>query len=968
MRMKKRLKFIFIMIIFSTLITSESVTETEIPAKTYKGIKNAREIIQNISFIDIFNMPADYWARDAIIEIAALEAIKGYGDRNFRPEKILSKEEAIALIYRMLGKEGEAQKAAEALDAARSGNLKKKEALSLWADGYLKLAADDGVISRADLQTALQRFQPKPGTKNKFVRADPVERQEVATWIAKATKLKPIYGQQNIFNNFNDWYKSDPLKIPYIEAVLQNKIMNGKSGGIFDPQGSVTRAQMAQILKNMEDLVFPARQLERKTGYIERIYEDRTQVQSGGKVNKVIEVRGDDGKIYHIVATISQNQTAQKRKEFTPGTSVQEENELIVYRNRVLGTSESVKEGDKLEFIANADGEVKFIKAIPGLMSVKYVIGSVVSVNETESSISLRDNKGNIITYVLKDKPEVLKDDRAISIAEIPIDREVRLTVQNDLVTRIEVLSYSAGGLKKEISGIVEDNNPSLGYISLYDEEGLGDKAGLRIFFYNPDNIQVEKNHRKAVINDIEPGDTVHIIVGEDGYIKELSGADNYEPIYGKVILKGQTNLVVEYENGTQQVLDIDENVLVVSNEKRVSYEEIRNGDYIRMLVQKTPEHIKIKAINIQTNPQNISNIYKGSLLGVDLINKNITLKHPEKLHKGKWDGDFQFGFLVLKLSDDVKVYDGEKLVDLEKIDTSYIGRDVYVAVQKDFGNEETAQMVSFKNSVSFETLHEDFINSIVSGANQFTLGKTYGNFQYDEGTIIVKDGRLTGGRSLVPSDHVYVIGNRDSDSNTIQAKVIMEVKKTGLGYIQVFRGKLSSINPNKDFTLETFSVLNGLNWEYNDFPKTFSITYNTRILGDEGIIGTSDFNPYIEDSYIGKSIYVVAKGTEALLISTAPYGAFNVRGEVLSIGSDEQETSKSRTSKIKIINTGIYDRTSSQWIPKGVIELNVPINAVLLKNDEVITLDKIEKGDLVRVLKKDDTSGGDAYVILVEK
>lgn len=47
-----------------------------------------------------------------------------------------------------------------------------------------------------------------------------------------------------------------PADAWYTEAVeycIANGLMNGKGGGIFDPEGTVTRAQVAQVLYNMED-------------------------------------------------------------------------------------------------------------------------------------------------------------------------------------------------------------------------------------------------------------------------------------------------------------------------------------------------------------------------------------------------------------------------------------------------------------------------------------------------------------------------------------------------------------------------------------------------------------------------------------------------------------------------------------------------------------------------------------------
>ena len=80
-------------------------------------------------------------------ESSALDIMKGYGDRQFGRTNNISKEQAIAIAYRMAGREAEAQKLGEALNNAKIAANKKTDAVSLWSDGYLQLAANEGLIS-----------------------------------------------------------------------------------------------------------------------------------------------------------------------------------------------------------------------------------------------------------------------------------------------------------------------------------------------------------------------------------------------------------------------------------------------------------------------------------------------------------------------------------------------------------------------------------------------------------------------------------------------------------------------------------------------------------------------------------------------------------------------------------------------------------------------------------------------------
>jgi len=107
-----------------------------------------------------------------------------------------------------------------------------------------------------------------------FLRRAPAQRQEVAYWISKVFGIEPVYGSAEIFNSFRDWSSADPLKIPYIEAVLVENIMNGEGNGYFRPTGFVTREQIAQIIKNADKRVLPLLGYEKKMGTVEDIRKE----------------------------------------------------------------------------------------------------------------------------------------------------------------------------------------------------------------------------------------------------------------------------------------------------------------------------------------------------------------------------------------------------------------------------------------------------------------------------------------------------------------------------------------------------------------------------------------------------------------------------------------------------------------------------------------------------------------------
>ena len=172
-----------------------------------------------------------------------------------------------------------------------------------------------------------------------------------------------------------------------------------------------------------------------------------------------------------------------------------------------------------------------------------------------------------------------------------------------------------------------------------------------------------------------------------------------------------------------------------------------------------------------------------------------------------------------------------------------------------------------------------------------------------------------------------------------------------------IYRGRISEIKDGKSFTLESFSQLQGIEWKYYNTPKTFNITYDTRVLNDDGILNVRDFVGYGEDSYLRRTVYVASDGVNAVLVSTAPFGTENVRGIVYEIDGD----------MMKLKDVSVYDESELMWVNRSDISIGLLNNTVIVEKGKIINAKGIVKGTPVRVLKKDTDSGGDGYIVFVE-
>lgn len=965
-----------------------SVSAAEQAEKVYKGIADAQVVLNNLDYYDVRN--SGTWATEAIYETGALDVIKGYGDKRFGRTDIVTKEQAIAIAYRVAGREADAQKAAEELDNARNRDEKKKNALSMWSDGYLKLAADDGLLSKEDLADA---FNPDPSTldPSSFYRGAPAERQEMGFWLAKALKLEPAYNQQELFNSYRDWKESDPVKIPYLEAALKNNIMNGDGNGRFNPRQSLTREQAAQIVKNASRFMLPTLHYEKLTGTIENMGLSRTLPGGQRMETATLDIRNLNGKLHQVtvgyINTPGQSDRNEQNGQMTGATIL----DLVVYKNGNITNSSALEIGDRLEYIVAPDNTVKYVKVASNEVNTQYLVAQLKNIDPQKLTLSVSPfftldtsdmtlaqryasfspiEGKTVDSYIYSNNVSVKSKGRNVEIKSLKPDAYVLLTIVNDMVTAIE--TFDVNQVREEekgiVSGMVEENNPELGYITLYREDGTGTgpdalEAGLlRTYTYSPKSgIEAYKNHKKVDISEIGAGDSIFLKLDDQSNVVAASAASNYAVKYGKVRSIGTSSMAVEYEDGQQQVLDIDENTLVTVNGQKVDPTSIKDGDNLRLILQITGQGTRVKEIALSGRERDISNIYKGTFSYADKVSNTIVLKNAEVLDKDRWQRTGQKGFISIKLGDRYNVYANNQITNIDRADQLLRENEVYVAAGKEYDGEERAVMLSFRNPKNPEApvVYDDTVSGIGQGIGQITLYKENKNLKVTPGTIVVRNGKLVPGSSIRSNDNAYVVAGMDMGSGELYAGVVNIGERYTNSALQIYRGRIRQINDNKDFTVESFSELNGLSWNYWNTPKTFGITYDTRILNDSGVVSQRDFKTYGDESYKDKTVYIAAKDGQALLVSTASFSnPFHVKGEIYDTGSG---------SSLKLHNAKIYDPNNLLWNDSKDITLTVLKNSVIIKGGTVINASALKKGDRIQAVKKDKTTAGDAYIIFVE-
>jgi len=167
-----------------------------------------------------------HWARQAITEMYASGIISGYPGGLFLPDKSVTRLEAVAMLIRVLGLEGQAQK----VEKTDVGYYIPPVS---WGRGYLIMGVQQGMLDKDHLA------QLGP--------AEPATRAEVAVLVCHALKLSADESALT----FADSGQIPEVYRDYVAAVVKNKIIQGLPGNLFKPNDGINRAQMAVLLSRL---------------------------------------------------------------------------------------------------------------------------------------------------------------------------------------------------------------------------------------------------------------------------------------------------------------------------------------------------------------------------------------------------------------------------------------------------------------------------------------------------------------------------------------------------------------------------------------------------------------------------------------------------------------------------------------------------------------------------------------------
>jgi len=946
----------------------------------YTGRPEASLMIQNLNFADV---PAGFWAKDAITRAGALNLVKG-DSGYFNPGLAVTNEEAIAFALRALGQEN----AAQAMGAALLGQLPANSALvTVWSLGYLNLAQNIGLITPADFADAMVPDQTALDPTINFIRGGAAARERVADWLYRALSsanpaVFPARVQQGIYTA-NDWQNISPQYADAVETLIQNNVLPVYPNGNFDPKGTISRAEMAQTLANLDGIYYNFAGILKKTGTVGGVGGDYALTTGSGALSRDIYVRTERGGVDILRYGLASSTSPQSGSL-----------DAVVFRGGEVAGLESLMEGDRIEYLVSpANGIVLYVQVTQEGLSAARVRASLQSVDFISGTITVSAD-GDTFSFpmagglfgVANGVQFVRFGSQKLDIASLPYGSGVELRLKNNIVDYIAYVGEPMTA--PETRGIVTENDPSLGFLTVIDPEGRQVtkayyESGLKVRkkeYYDmsgeasyigrvfPD---YEYDPLEADISAIEPGDIVFFTTDPDDphTITYISAAANCSARYGKILEfsadAGLSRMLVEFENKQTSWYDMTANTRVSKNGAPIGPSDVRPGDWASILINQAligPGYVmeSVKEMTVEGGGHNITEIIKGQFAGIDAVQNRLIIKNAQTLTKAGWGGNTQIK--TFDISGGAEYYSGGTRVSADYAANSlkHADMDVYIALEDNYAGARVKK-VTFRSGRD-ELLNPDTVLD-ADGNGNFRMLSNAGPISADDGSIIVRDGRLITGRGVMPADYATVCLN---GQNTAAVALISSYPDAEGVYLA--RGRVLSADGGKSFKVQSMSSLYGNTWQYTPIQREFAIDGGTVFMNASGPAQMESFTDFTGEPAIDKVYNVVVDGSRASRVVDSPFANKPIRGVVYQASDNI----------LNLKNVTCYDDKTGKWLPisgkNPTASVSIPANAIVVKNNSIVGIGKIEPGDQLKImtdaLPEQPAAGMSVtgYIVLTEK
>ena len=182
-----------------------------------------KDMSQNVPALSFTDIPAGYWAYDAISSLSSKGIVSGYPDGTFKPDTTITRAEFATMLVKALG-----------LNTAGTTGQFTDVTADDWYYGSVNAAVYAGLVSG----TGDHLFAPN----------DAITREQMAVMVAHALGSKAPAVDGTELNAFSDRSSVNSWAVTGMEEAVKAGIVSGMTAGTLAPKDNATRAQAAAMI------------------------------------------------------------------------------------------------------------------------------------------------------------------------------------------------------------------------------------------------------------------------------------------------------------------------------------------------------------------------------------------------------------------------------------------------------------------------------------------------------------------------------------------------------------------------------------------------------------------------------------------------------------------------------------------------------------------------------------------------
>lgn len=562
------------------------------------------------------DVTGNHWAAMNIEKMNARGVIGGYPDGSFQPNKTVSQVEAVCMAVRALG-----------LQASAPGNLPDITfPVPGWAESDVKLAVRHGLLKSSD------QFSAYSGASRAWV----------ARLLVRMIDKESEADERLLMPNFTDTFKIPDWAVYYVRVAQDNDLVAGYADNSFKPDQPVTRAELVAFLSRVEKHQ-PARELGYISGSVVSVgasqiaitaddgrnltftvpagfsaFEkskrvpladlqrfDRVKLLADGSSLKFLEVT--TGQDISAVVSGTVKKVYPEANAFVvelPGGGLKT---LLLPGNAsmtVVGSSaqglNALQPGDLVEVTLNSAGYVTGI-VVNSRAGASGNTGVVYDLDHEEGLLTLQWDNDQLTSYPLAELVSVQSGARFPTLNDIRKGDRVRVTLENGVVTGIELVE-AAARLTVQGRVIILD--------TVREIVNLEVEGKLQVYRLSPGVKVSVPGLTSAFLSDVKYGDTVTAAI-KDGQVVSLAveGRESGDLLTATVLAVDTGNRMLTLKGGDDKLMAYD-----VKREARI----VIDGDESSLGDIERDMEVKIRLLDGDIIYIEVDNTIGGTVVSLD--------------------------------------------------------------------------------------------------------------------------------------------------------------------------------------------------------------------------------------------------------------------------------------------------------------------------------------------------------------